>query len=90
MAHCVDKSPRIVDGLNLVIIPTATVPKSLDKMRVIVYSSFPPGHGVNDANPKNLYRGKGLFKYLVILFWPLCDQCVSQDICMSQNVNYYF
>ena len=73
MAHCVDKSPRIVDGLNLVIIPTATVPKSLDKMRVIVYSSFPPGHGVNDANPKNLYRGKGLFKYLAILFWPLPD-----------------
>ena len=59
--------------LNLVISPTATVPKSLDKMCVIVYSSFPPGHGVNDANPKNLYRGKGLFKYFVILFWPLPD-----------------
>ena len=36
-------------GLNLVISPTATVPKSLDKMRIIVDSSFPPGHRVNDA-----------------------------------------
>ena len=44
-------------GLNLVISPIATVPKPPDKRRVIVDSSFPPGHGVNDAIPKNLYRG---------------------------------
>ena len=46
-------------GLNIVISPLATVPKpGSDNRRVIVDSSFPPGHGVNDAIPKNIYRGE--------------------------------
>lgn len=45
-------------GLDIIVSPIATVPKPPDKRRVIVDSSFPPGHGVNDAIPRNIYRGQ--------------------------------
>merc|ERR1719319_1904127 len=44
-------------GVDLIISPIGTVPKPPNKRRVIVDSSFPHGHGVNDAIPKNIYRG---------------------------------
>ena len=45
--------------LDVIISPIGSVPKpGSSKRRTIVDSSFPPGHGVNDAIPKNMYREK--------------------------------
>ena len=45
-------------GLDIIISPLATVPKGPGTRRIIVDSSFPPGHGINDSIPKNIYRGQ--------------------------------
>lgn len=46
-------------GLDITISPLGSVPKpGSTKRRTIVDSSFPPGHGVNNTIPKNLYRNK--------------------------------
>ena len=46
-------------GLDIIISPMGSVPKPGSmKRRTIVDSSFPPGHGVNDSIPKNMYRDK--------------------------------
>ena len=48
-------------GLNIIVSPLGSVPKpGSSKRRTIVDSSFPPGHGVNDSIPKNIYRDKYL------------------------------
>ena len=46
-------------NLDIIISPIGSVPKPGSiKRRTIVDSSFPPGHGVNDSIPKNMYRDK--------------------------------